>query len=96
MSGVMKIILNQEKTVLLTPSLMAKAFWSMDAEQQADFFHELATVVKDDSEGVKYCHGEMQWLYMTAEIKKRSQQAKEMFLSFSAFAYDYWPQKIEL
>ena len=94
----MKVIVNQEKIVELTPSLMAEVFWGMYDEQQADFFHELAVVIRGDQDprSVTYSHGEMQWLCMTKKIKERSKEAREMFLSFSAFAYEFWPQKYNL
>ena len=93
MSVTMKVIVNQEKVVDLSAALMAEVFWGMDSDQQAEFFHELAGIIESDSEGVTYAFGEMQWLYMTEAIKKRSDKAKNMFLAFSAFAYDFWPQK---
>jgi len=94
----MKVIINEEMAVDLTAALMAEAFWNMGSDEQADFFHELAAVIdnEQDPSAVTYSHGEMQWLLMTDEIKARSKQAREMFLSFTAFAYDYWPQKNDI
>ncbi len=82
---------NKPETALVTTKQLAAAFWDMNSEQQADFFHELAGVVKGEDE--KFFFGEMQWLWMAEDIKKRSREAWEMFLAFSAFAFDYWPQK---
>ncbi len=37
----MKILIKEEKTIDITPELLAKAFWSLDNIQQADFFDHL-------------------------------------------------------
>jgi len=76
----------------VTPMLLAEVFWSMSDIEQAEFFHQLADVVAEQSP-CAYGMGEMQWCYMGHAVKERSQQAWEMFLAMSAFAYDYWPQK---
>ena len=93
----MQIHVKKEETIELSPRQMAEVFWNMDENEQDDFFHELANVVAEetDSRAITYSHGEMQWCHMTQAIKKRSKQARECFLAFSAFAYDYWPQKSE-
>lgn len=82
----------------LTPQILAEAFWGMGSDEQAEFFHELARVVKEDNKSNphSYSLGEMQWLYMMEDIKKRSKDAADMYMALSAFAFDYWPQKTEL
>lgn len=83
----------QEITVTteITPALMAKAFWDMSCEEQAEFFAELAKLTKDD-----LFHAQTQWLWMAESIKESgNKDAVTCFLSFTAFAYDYWPQKTE-
>lgn len=78
-----------------TPELMAEQFWNMGSDQQAEFFHHLADIVEKDHETNpnSYSLGEMQWLYMADEIKKHSQQAYKMYLSFCAFAYEHFKLK---
>lgn len=80
-------------TVEITPARMAEIFWNMSDHQQADFFHELAGQVEANPGRCTYGMGEMQWCFMGQAIRKRGRKAWEMFLAFSAFAYDYWPQK---
>lgn len=99
MSRTMKVIINQDKIADLTPELMAEVFWNMHDEQQAEFFHQLAVVIEkynEDHDNKAYSYGEMQWLNMTEKIRERSSKASNMFLSFSAFAYDFCPQKRQL
>jgi len=85
--------------VPITPRLLAESFWSMSDTEQAEFFHELHSVISaEPPEKAHYLYGlgEMQWCYMGNAIKKYSKEAREMFLAVSAFAYDYWPQKTSL
>lgn len=84
--------------VAVEPKELAEAFWHMGSDEQAEFFHELAQVVIEDNKSnpSAYSLGEMQWLYMTRDIKSRSQDAADMYMALSAFAFDYWPQKTEL
>jgi len=75
----------------ITPKLMAQAFWDMASGQQAEFFAELAKLTKDN-----LFQAQTQWLWMAESIKESgNKDAVECFLSFTAFAYDYWPQKTE-
>lgn len=84
--------------VSLEPKDLASAFWDMGSDEQAEFFHELAQIIKEhhQTNPSSYSLGEMQWLYMTEDIRKRGKDATEMFMALSAFAFDYWPQKNEL
>jgi hypothetical protein len=90
----------ESKTMVpLTPRLLAESFWHMDDTQQAEFFHELHAIVSATPEEhglAPYGLGEMQWCYMGRRIKEYSKEAREMFMAFSAFAYDYWPRKVKL
>ncbi len=43
----MSIVITEKKTVEATPELLAKIFWEMDSDEQAIFFHMLATVAGD-------------------------------------------------
>lgn len=92
-----QVSVKTENVIDITPDLMAQAFWEFSSDEQADFFHELALAIEKEREinGNKnsYSYGEMQWCYMTGAIKKRSDKARAVFLSFSAFAYDYFEQK---
>lgn len=94
----MKIKVTGEREIEATPRLLAEIFWGMNSLEQADFFHELGGVVEEDhlDNPNSYSHGEMQWLGMTQAIKERGKQAQDIFLSFSAFAYEFWPQKDNL
>lgn len=40
----MNIVITEKKTVEATPELLAKIFWEMDNDEQADFFDALAIV----------------------------------------------------
>ena len=93
-----KLDFESKSTVEVSPRLLAECFWSMSDKEQAEFFHELANVVTEDAEATGRSHyglGEMQWCYMADAIKKRSPEAREMYLALSGFAYNYWPQKTE-
>ena len=76
----------------LTPEVMAQAFWEMDSIQQAAFFSALAKEVKKTPSA--YSYGEMQWCILQDELKK-DPEAMRMYMSLSAFAFDYWPNKAE-
>lgn len=81
----------QEIDIEVTPKMMADAFWAMSCEQQANFFTELARLTKDN-----LFSAQTQWLWMAESIKEtKDKDTIECFLSFTAFAYDYWPQKTE-
>jgi hypothetical protein len=81
--------------VQLTPELMANAFWQMDTEQQADFFHALAKQIQTQSPEA-YGFGEMQWCALQTELRKPGRElANQMHMALSAFAFDFWPQKVD-
>lgn len=79
----------------ITPAMMAEAFWSAGSDGQAEFFKELHRVVTENhkTNPSAYSLGEMQWLYMRDDINKLGPEAWNMYLSFSAFAYEYFPRK---
>lgn len=91
----MSITINSTSQVELTPRLMAEAFWGMDSKQQADFFHELHSIVSASTK-TNYSLGEMQWCYMAGDTKERSAEAWNMYLSLSSFAFELWPRKSEV
>ncbi len=82
----------KQTTVNVSPAILAKAFWSMSDNQQADFFHALGKEVQKSSDAGSFT--QMQWYYMADAIKQRSELAKETFLDLSAHAYEFWPQKV--
>ena len=81
--------------VQITPEVMAKAFWTMDTEQQADFFEALASHIQIESPQA-YGFGEMQWCFLKDELRKPGRElANQMHMALSAFAFDFWPPKSE-
>lgn len=88
-----EVIVAEGLPVQITPKLLAKAFWAMDTEQQADFLESLANHIQEKSPHA-YGFGEMQWCLLQDELRKPGrEQANMMHLALSAFAYDFWPQK---
>ena len=85
----------QEIEMDLTPAIIAKAFWGMGSDEQAEFFERLHDEVDNTVGNSAYSHGEMQWLYMRDAITERGSKARNMYLALSAFAYDFWPLKSE-
>ena len=79
-----------------SPRMLAEIFWSMDSIKQAEFFHELHGVVEEDNKTnpSSYSLGEMQWLHMADDTKARSPEARDMFLAFTAFAFDFYQQRV--
>ena len=56
---------------MITPDLMAEAFWSMSSGKQAEFFTKLAEVINNDhANGNRgaYGLGEMQWFYLANDL----------------------------
>ncbi len=93
MSELFEIEVSTGAKVVLTPELMAKAFWSWDTEQQADFFEALAKEITRESPKA-YGFGEMQWCWLQDEMRKPGRElANEMHMALSAFAFDFWPHK---
>lgn len=82
--------------VELTPAVLARAFWAMDAVQQADFLEELAKVISSEvsPHAVTYSLGELQWCYLKDELRQPGRElANQMHMALSAFAFEFWPQK---
>lgn len=82
--------------VELTPEILAKAFWMLGSDGQADFFDALGAVIEEDNKTNKrsYSYGEMQWCYLKDELRKPGRErANNMHMALSAFAYDFWPIK---
>lgn len=78
--------------VVITPELMAKAFWAMDTVEQANFFEALANHIQADSPHA-YSFGELQWCYLRDELRKPGrEQANNMHMALSTFAFDFLPQ----
>lgn len=87
----------EKVTVDITPERLARIFYEMDSEQQADFFAALHGEVSSRYESgetpMMYSLGEMQWLYMRNAIRKRGKEASDVYMAISAYAFDYWPTK---
>lgn len=86
------------QVIELTPEIMAKAFWGMDACEQAKFFDHLGKLIEDGCKEKGYSHaygfGEVQWCFLKDELRKPGmERANKMHMALSAFAYDFWPQK---
>lgn len=82
--------------VQITPEILAKAFWSMNCEQQADFLDSLGAEIEADHITNKnsYSYGELQWCYLKDELRRPGRdRANNVHMAFSAFAFDFWPQK---
>lgn len=89
-----KVPMPEGATVEITPELLAIAFWKMDTCQQADFFEALAKHITKDTPSA-YGFGEMQWCYLQQELRRPGRElANNMHMALSAFAFDFWPQKI--
>lgn len=75
----------------LTPAMLAEAFWRFGSDEQAEFFAELAKVIKADHEsGNKsaYSLGELQWFYVGDELKKPvNKEARDMLMTMAAPQY---------
>lgn len=85
-----------KQVVQLTPEIMAKAFWAMGSDGQAEFFDHLGKVVEQDNltNSKSYSYGELQWCYLKDELRKPGmERANNMHMALSAFAFDFWPQK---
>lgn len=81
--------------VQITPEVLAKAFWAMDTTQQADFFQSLAEHIETVSPHA-YGFGEMQWCFLQDELRRPGREtANKMHMALSAFAFDFWPQKLD-
>jgi hypothetical protein len=88
-----EIVVAEGFQVQVTPDILAKAFWSMDTVQQADFFEALAKEIQTKSPHA-YSFGELQWCYLKDELREPGRElANNMHMSLSAFAFDFWAQK---
>jgi len=77
---------------------LARAFWNMDTEEQAEFLDQLGAIIEEDGKHNRsaYSYGEMQWCHLRDELRKPGRErANIMHMALSAFAYDFVPQKIE-
>ncbi len=78
-------------TVQLTPAMLAEAFWGLGSDGQAEFFAELAKVIKADHEGGNrsaYSLGELQWFYVGDELDKpANKEARDMLMTMAAPHY---------
>ncbi len=81
-------------SVELTPEVLAKAFWNLASDGQAQFFAELHDCVEEsnDRHNRLYGLGEIQWCYMMEDIRKNV-KANKMYMALSAFAFDWFPQR---
>lgn len=77
--------------VTITPKMMAQAFWGMGSDEQIEFLHELAATIKADQDAGNssaYSLGELQWCFMSQDLKKpENNVAREMLMSMAAFCY---------
>mgnify|MGYP006320696073 CR=1 FL=1 len=91
----MEISVKHQSVIECDARQLAEIFWNMSDEEQAEFFHELHGIITTHHEDNwhSYSLGEAQWLSLANAVKKRGREAHDMFMAFSAFAYDFWPQK---
>lgn len=82
----------------LTPKLMAEAFWNMGSDKQAEFFHELNTVIvtshAKDPKSWAWSLGEMQWCYVAALLEK-DKAGRDMLMAMAAPLYLHTLRSIE-
>jgi len=74
--------------VTISPSILAKAFWDMTSDKQAEFFNELKKVIQEDhlTNPSAYGSGELQWYHLAHEMKS-SPEAKDMLMTLAAPLY---------
>ena len=80
----------------LTPEIVADWFWKQSTTEQADFLEALAKRIEAETgpRAVTYGFGELQWCYLKEELRQPGRElANQMHMAFSAFAFDFWPQK---
>jgi len=76
--------------VEITPAMMAEAFWSMGSHDQAEFFDELARVIREDhkTNSSAYHYGELQWFFLGDDLKQaKNAHAREMLMTMAAPLY---------
>lgn len=93
------VIIEKGKVVIeVTAADLAKAFWSMDSEHQAQFFDQLGAVIDEDhkTNSCAYSYGELQWCNLKYELRKPGmERANNVHMALSAFAYDFVDRKAE-
>lgn len=93
MTNSVEVTIEEGFKIAITSEILAKAFWSMDTVQQADFFESLAGHIEKSSPHA-YGFGEMQWCWLQDELRRPGREtANKMHMALSAFAFDFWPQK---
>lgn len=91
------VSIESKTETLVTPELLAKAFWNMDCEQQVAFFAALAIETKKSQEAAakskSFWHvgeyGEMQWCHLKDEIRKNP-EAHKQYMALGIWAFDYF------
>lgn len=84
--------------IALTAADIAKAFWDMHSELQAQFFDQLGAVIEEDhkTNPSAYSYGERQWCQLKYELRQPGmERANNMHMALSAFAYDFVDRKPE-
>lgn len=93
------VTIKKDKVVIeMTAADMAKAFWSMDSEHQAQFFDQLGAVIEEDhkTNSSAYSYGELQWCHLKYALREPGmERANNVHMALSAFAYDFVAQKAE-
>lgn len=93
------VTIEKEKVgIEVTVADMAKAFWSMDSEDQAQFFDQLGVVIEEDhkTNSCAYSYGELQWCHLKYALRKPGmERANNVHMALSAFAYDFVDRKVE-
>jgi len=90
------INLDHGMEVKISVHQMAKAFWSMNTEQQADFLDALGAEIESDHITNKnaYSYGELHWCYLKDELRRHGRErANNVHMAISAFAFEFWTQK---
>jgi len=97
MSNQVEVTVEEGFKVMVTPEILAQALWAMNCQQQADFLDALGAVIEKDhiDNPSSYGCGELQWCYLKDELRRPGRErANNVHMAFSAFAFDFWPQKI--
>lgn len=74
----------------ITPEDMAKCFWGMSDEGQAEFFTHLAAVITEDykTNDAALSFGKLQWYAMTKKIERIGGDTLRVFGSFTCYGYE--------
>jgi hypothetical protein len=85
-----------------TPEEIAKAFWNLGSDKQAEFFAELAKLTLANYEKWKdvpystlgrpwfldpYAQG--QWCWMKDDIKKLGGDAEQLYMAMAAYTFEF-------